>query len=83
LQKEIDHWMIGFWTNQAIQQGIKIVYFWSAVDQLEENIKKLKSDRISVFEQMWSSTRVFHTDFETQSELAQILNETLIKTLEN
>jgi len=83
LQKEIDHWMIGFWINQLTQQGIKIVYFWSAVDQLEENIKKLKSDRTSVFEQMWSSKWVFHTDFETQSELAQIINETLITTLEN
>jgi len=82
LQKEIDSWMIGYWVSKFKNEKIPVIQYWecaSRLDSWQENSQGVQP----FFEQGKNINWVFHTDFETQSELAQIINETLITTLEN
>ena len=82
LQKEIDSWMIGYWVSKFKKEKIPVIQYWDCAGMLDS--WKENSQGVRPFlAQLGTVDWLFHTDFPTQRELAQVINQKLITTLEN
>jgi hypothetical protein len=82
LQKEIDSWVLGYWTNQFKNEKIPVIRFWDCAGMLETFQENSQGVR-PFLAQLKTVDWCFHTNFPTQRELAQVFNQELIKTLGN
>jgi hypothetical protein len=71
LKKEVDSWLYEYWTIKILQSNIVSIPF------LKTNFAKIAYDFATKTNN--SYPRIYHTDFETQKKLAQLINDEIQK----